>query len=304
MNMSGRPAIYVIGSVNTDMVVKADRLPKPGQTVSGGDFFTSAGGKGGNQAVAAARLGANVRMVANLGEDVFGDAAVKRLEAESVDTTHVSRDENQPSGVALISVDAQGENQIVVAPGANATLLEAQVDRAFETLPEGSLVLMQLEVPLPTVIHAVAVAGEKGCRVILDPAPARALPGDLLAGVFLLTPNETEAEALTGIDVHDEASALEAARELRDAGVPNVAITLGGEGVLLATAEDSEFIPAPEVSAVDTTAAGDCFNGSLAVGLAAGKSLREATAFACRAAAISVTRLGAQDSMPFEGEVE
>ncbi len=304
MNTSGRPAIYVIGSVNTDMVVKADRLPKPGQTVSGGDFFMSAGGKGGNQAVAAARLGANVRMVANLGADVFGDAAVKRLEAESVDTTLVRRDENQPSGVALISVDAAGENQIVVAPGANATLLEAQVDRAFETMPEGSLVLLQLEVPLPTVAHAVVVAGEKGCRVILDPAPAKALPGELLSGVFLLTPNETEAEALTGIDVHDQSSALEAARELRDAGVANVAITLGGEGVLLATAEGSELIPAPEVSAVDTTAAGDCFNGSLAVALAEGTSLREAAAFACRAAAISVTRLGAQDSMPFAGEVD
>ena len=304
MNHPTQTPIYVIGSINTDMIVKADTLPSPGQTVMGGDFLMTAGGKGGNQAVAAARHGAQVSMVANLGEDIFGDEAISRLQAEAIDCTHVGRDANQPSGVALISVDESGENHIVVAPGANSTLSEQQVEAAFASIPADSIVLLQLEIPLATVSHAIALANEKSCHVILDPAPAQALPEEILQGLYLLTPNETEAEILTGMAVHDPDSAIPAAARLLQEGVQNVAITLGSGGVLLANDQGTESIAAPSVKALDTTAAGDCFNGSVAVGLASGSSLRDAMAFACRAASVSVTRMGAQDSMPYSHEID
>ncbi|MBN4048172.1 ribokinase [bacterium AH-315-O15] len=304
MNTPTQTPIYVIGSINTDMIVKADKLPSPGQTVMGGDFLMTAGGKGGNQAVAAARHGAPVSMVANLGEDIFGDQAIHRLQAEGIDCTHVGRDADQPSGVALISVDDSGENHIVVAPGANSTVTEQQVEAALESMPAGSIVLLQLEIPLATVSHGIALANEKNCLVILDPAPAQALPEEMLQGLYLLTPNETEVEILTGMAVNDPDSAIQAATRLLQAGVQNVAITLGAEGVLLANDQGSELIAAPSVKALDTTAAGDCFNGSVAVGLASGNGLRDAMAFACRAASISVTRMGAQDSMPHSHEMD
>ncbi len=304
MNAPTQTPIYVIGSINTDMIVKADKLPSPGQTVMGGDFLMTAGGKGGNQAVAAARHGAPVSMVANLGEDIFGDQAIARLQAEGIDCTHIGRDANQPSGVALISVDESGENHIVVAPGANGTLTEQQVEAALASIPAGSIVLLQLEIPLATVSHGIALAHENGCRVILDPAPAQALPEEMLQGLYLLTPNETEAEILTGMAVDDPDSATQAAERLLQAGAENVAVTLGARGVLLANDQGSELITAPSVKALDTTAAGDCFNGSVAVGLAGGSRLRDAMAFACKAASISVTRMGAQDSMPYSHEID
>lgn len=304
MNAPTQTPIYVIGSINTDMIVKADKLPSPGQTVMGGDFLMTAGGKGGNQAVAAARHGALVSMVANLGEDIFGDQAVSRLQSEGIDCTHVGRDANHPSGVALISVDASGENHIVVAPGANSTVTEQQVEAALASIPAGSIVLLQLEIPLATVSHAIALANEKSCRVMLDPAPAQALPEEMLQGLYLLTPNETEAEILTGMAVDDPDSATQAAERLLEAGAQNVAVTLGARGVLLANDQGSELIAAPSVKALDTTAAGDCFNGSVAVALAGGNDLRDAMAFACKAASISVTRMGAQDSMPHSHEID
>ena len=304
MNAPTQTPIYVIGSINTDMIVKADKLPSPGQTVMGGDFLMTAGGKGGNQAVAAARHGALVSMVANLGEDIFGDQAVSRLQSEGIDCTHVGRDANHPSGVALISVDASGENHIVVAPGANSTVTEQQVEAALASIPAGSIVLLQLEIPLATVSHAIALANEKSCRVMLDPAPAQALPEEMLQGLYLLTPNETEAEILTGMAVADPDSATQAAERLLEAGAQNVAVTLGARGVLLANDQGSELIAAPSVKALDTTAAGDCFNGSVAVALAGGNDLRDAMAFACKAASISVTRMGAQDSMPHSHEID
>jgi len=264
----------------------------------------SAGGKGGNQAVASARLGATVSMVANLGSDLFGDAAISKLKAEGIDCAFVSRDEHHPSGVALICVDEAGENHIVVAPGANHTLLDMHVDAAFEVIEDSSLVLLQLEIPMDTVAKAVALSKQKNCRIILDPAPAQELPASIIADVYLLTPNETEAELLTGIRVFDEGSAQEAANKLLAAGAENVAITLGSQGVLLSNAEGYQLIPTPKVDAADTTAAGDCFNGSLAAALAAGNSLVESVEFAYRSAAISVTRLGAQDSMPYGHEIE
>ncbi|HIF06551.1 MAG TPA: ribokinase [Gemmatimonadetes bacterium] len=304
MNPPAQTPIYVIGSINTDMIVKADKLPSPGETVMGGDFLMTAGGKGGNQAVAVARHGARVAMVANLGTDIFGDQAISRLQTEGIDCANVGRDADQPSGVALISVDASGENHIVVAPGANDTLTEKQVEEALESMPAASIVLLQLEIPLAAVARGISLAQAKGCRVILDPAPARALPKEMLGGLYLLTPNETEAEILTGLAVDDPGSATQAATQLLAVGVRNVAITLGAQGVLLANDQGSELIGTPAVTALDTTAAGDCFNGSLAVALGRGDDLRDAMAFACKAAAISVTRMGAQDSMPYSHEID
>jgi len=300
MNQSTHSPVCVVGSLNTDLVVKTDQLPAPGQTVLGGDFFMSPGGKGGNQAVAAARLGASVTMVARLGSDIFADAAMASLARDGVDCTHVGRDDARPSGVALISVDASGENQIVVAPGANGSLGPVDVERACRTLPAETLVLLQLEIPMETVERAVAVTAARGCRVILDPAPAPAgaLPRALLAGTYLVTPNETEAERLTGVTVTDEASARTAAEALLDAGANRVALTLGAAGVCLADRAGQRFIQAPTVQAIDTTAAGDCFNGAVAAGLSRGLDLTASVEFACRAAAVSVTRLGAQDAMP------
>tara|TARA_B110000858_G_scaffold193768_1_gene246943 strand:- start:43808 stop:44725 length:918 start_codon:yes stop_codon:yes gene_type:complete len=304
MTGSAQSAITVIGSINTDMVVKTQSLPSAGETVMGGNFFMSGGGKGGNQAVAAARLGATVSMVANLGMDTLGDTAIGRLQAEGIDCKFVSRDEHQASGVALISVDAGGENHIVVAPGANATLSSKHVEEAFSQIEPSSLILLQLEIPMDAVSRAAELSAKKGCRLILDPAPAQELSASLMASTYLITPNETEAEILTGIRVVDEASAREAATQLLAVGVENVAITLGKQGVFLANNEASQFIPSLAVDAVDTTAAGDCFNGSLAAALAKGGSLPDSIKFACKAASIAVTRLGAQDSMPYAREIE
>lgn len=303
MNSRELAPIVVIGSINTDMVATTPALPTAGETVMGTDFFISAGGKGGNQAVAAARLGANVSMVGNLGTDVLGDQAAERLEKENIDCRRISRDAQQASGVALISVDQQGENQIVVAPGANATLSPDHIEQAFKDIEPGSIILLQLEIPIETVSSAIRLATEKNCRIILDPAPAQTLPATLLEKVYLLTPNESEAELLTGIKVTEESSAKEAAAVLVQRGAENVAITLGGGGVLLASTADQQLIPAKQVVAIDTTAAGDCFNGSVAFALAKGIELADCIKFACNVAAIAVTRPGAQDSMPFAQEV-
>jgi ribokinase len=295
--------IWVIGSINTDMVVRTAKLPRPGETVLGGDFVTTAGGKGANQAVAAARLGGHVSLVARVGTDVFGDQALARLHDDRIDCDCVARDTNLPSGVALISVDEGGNNQIVVAPGANNTLGLPQVDAALPLMADAAVVLLQLEIPFATVSHAIDRLAGQGRRVILDPAPARDLPESVLAGVYLVTPNETEAEMLTGVPVVDERTAQAAATRLLGMGVQNVAITLGAQGVYLATPSRSDLIPTPAVTAVDTTAAGDCFNGALAVGLAANLSLHESVGRACQIASMSVTRRGAQDSMPYAHEV-
>lgn len=304
MNSRERAPIIVIGSVNIDMVATALTLPAAGETVMGTDFFVSAGGKGGNQAVAAARLGANVTMVGNLGADALGDQAIERLKQENVNCQQVTRDFEQASGVALVNVDQTGENQIVVVPGANATLSAELVENALSNIAEGSIILLQLEIPLASVARAIELGAENNCRIILDPAPAQAISPPLLENVFLLTPNETEAEILSGIKITDETSAKEAASALQQLGVDNVAITLGSGGVLLASKNEHRLIPAIEVEAIDTTAAGDCFNGSLAVELAKGNELFQSIEFACRVASISVTRVGAQDAMPFAHEVK
>lgn len=296
--------IYVIGSINTDMVAMTDHLPTPGETVMGGEFMMTAGGKGANQAVAAARLDGDVTMVGRLGVDIFGDQSVARLEAEKINCDFISRDSAAASGVALISVDGEGENHIVVAPGANNTLHIDTIDTALSSLPENAIVLMQLEIPIETVAHVISFAKDSNRKVILDPAPARELPENFLDGLFLITPNETEATHLSGIEVIDQNSAKAAAKELLQTGVQNVAITMGADGVLLASGDENlQLIASPTVNAVDTTAAGDCFNGALSVSLANGLELEEGINKACHAASISVTRKGAQDSMPFSNEV-
>lgn len=302
--MARKPRIVVVGSSNTDLVIETGKLPAPGETVLGGDFLRAAGGKGANQAVAAARLGAEVTLVARLGTDDFGDRAVEGFRQEGIDARYVVRDPERPSGVALILVGAGGENLIAVAPGANGALAEADVDAAAAAIRQADLLLLQLEVPVATVCHAARLAFDAGVAVMLDPAPAADLPDALLAQVGYLTPNESEAEILAGVSAGDPAGARRAAAALRERGAANVLVTLGAAGCLVAGADGVSEIPAYPVEAVDSTAAGDTFNGALACGLAEGRAIASASAFASAAAALSVTGRGAQPSMPSRRQVD
>jgi ribokinase len=299
-----KPRIVVIGSSNTDLIVKLDRLPRPGETVLGGEFVTAAGGKGANQAVAAARAGGEVTLVARLGQDMFGDWATAGFARDGIQVEYITRDPEAPSGVALIFVGADGENSIAVASGANSRLSPGDVAKAESAIAGSDRVVLQLETPLETVRAAAETAARAKVPVILNPAPARALPGDLLKLVSILTPNETEAEALTGIAVSDEESAARAAQALLAQGVETVIITLGARGAFVAGSSNRELVPGFPVKPLDTTAAGDVFNGALAVALGEGKALMEAVRFANAAAAISVTRLGAQPSVPNRKEID
>lgn len=296
--------ILVVGSSNTDMIIQVDRIPKPGETVLGGQFTSAAGGKGANQAVSAARAGGEVVFLARVGQDMFGEKALAGFVADRIDVQHIVRDPVLPSGVALIFVGGDGENSIAVASGANAALSPADVQRAATAFGQARVLLLQLETPLETVLAATALAVKEGVNVILNPAPARALPPELLGQLFLLTPNESEAELLTGIPVKDDVGAQAAASKLLGLGVQHVIITLGSRGALVADARGICFIPAFKVKPIDTTAAGDVFNGALAVALGEGKSISDAARFASAAAAISVTRLGAQTSAPTRQEIE
>ncbi|MBS1524005.1 MAG: ribokinase [Bacteroidetes bacterium] len=298
------PSIVIVGSTNTDMVIRTDHLPAPGETILGGSFFINPGGKGANQAVAAKRLGGHVAFIAKTGNDLFGEAAVKLFKEEGIKTDHILTDPLHPSGVALITVDKQAENTIVVASGANAALFPADLGAATEVIQSAGFILMQLEIPLMTVTYVAELASVMGAKIILNPAPACQLPDDLLRHISIITPNETEAEMLTGIHITDLAGARAAAQVIREKGVETVVITLGAKGALISQAGIDELIPAPIVEAVDTTAAGDVFNGALAVALAEGRLLREAVDFGCKAAAISVTRLGAQAAAPYRHEIE
>lgn len=298
--------IIVIGSSNTDMVVKAARLPRPGETVLGGSFLMTPGGKGANQAMAAQRLstGSQVVFVAKVGDDLFGDQALRGFEEEGVDTQFVFRDAHAPSGVALIGVDELGENAIMVAPGANANLSNEEVSLALEAIQEAEWMLLQLEIPMKTVEHSICEGAKRGLKVVLNPAPAAAIPEDLLQSLYLITPNETEAELLTGIAIIDTNTARKAAQILHKKGVENIIITLGARGAFLFNADTELLFLAPQVETVDTTAAGDVFNGALIVALSEQKTLPEAIVFACQAAALSVTRMGAQASIPQRAEVD
>ncbi len=296
--------VVVVGSSNTDMTVRVPSIPAPGETLLGREFRITAGGKGANQAVAAARAGATVVFVTALGTDDFGNRALENFVREGIDVRLVRRVSTAPSGVALIFVDDQGENSIAVAPGANSELRPGDVSPLAQVLDADDVLLVQLEIPLETVDAAVRVAAARRARVMLNPAPAQALPDSLLAAVSLITPNEHEAERLTGIDLEDDAGApARAATSLHERGVPSAIITLGARGAFISAAGASEHVRAFAVQAVDTTAAGDVFNGALAAALVDGRPLPEAVQFANAAAAISVTRPGAQDSAPTRSEI-
>ncbi len=295
--------IVVIGSTNTDMVVKSKKIPSPGETILGGTFMMNPGGKGANQAVAAARLNGNVTFVTKTGNDLFGEQAKHIFDFEGIDTRFIVNDPKNPSGIALIMVDQEGENCIVVAPGSNGTLSAYDIAEEVYGNDPSDVFLMQLEVPVSTVEFVAQKVYERKNRVILNPAPARQLSDDLLTCIDIITPNEVEAEILTGIKVIDAASAEVDAEKLRSTGVRNVIITMGAAGAFLLTDKISKLIPVVPVRAVDTTAAGDVFNGALAVAISEGKGLEEAVVFANKAASISVTRMGAQASAPYRKEI-
>jgi ribokinase len=298
------PKIVVVGSSNTDMVIKIERLPGPGETLIGGEFMMAAGGKGANQAVAAARLGGEVTFVARVGADIFGNEAVENFEKEGINTDFVVKDSDHPSGVALINVDQVGENSISVASGANSALSEEDVSRATKKIAEAHVLLLQLETPLDTVRHAAELARQNGVLVILNPAPARELDDALLSYVTVLTPNESETELLTGIKVDSEETARQAGEMLRKWGVGTVIVTMGSQGAQLVTEGKSILIPSKQISAADTTAAGDAFNGALAFALAGDKPMEDAVRFANLVGAFSATRMGAQPSMPTFAELQ
>lgn len=296
--------IIVIGSSNTDMVVKTTGLPKPGETVIGETFFMNAGGKGANQAVAAARLGGHVSLIAKTGNDIFGKQSIKLFKEEGIDTVAVMVDDKEPSGVALITVDDNGENCIVVAPGANAALSSIDIQKFQSMIESADIILLQLEIPLETVNYSTSIAAtQKNIITILNPAPACKLQDGLLQRISVITPNETEAALLTGIKVESIEDAKNAAMILHKKGINTVILTMGAKGALLLHENKFTLIESPKVTAVDTTAAGDIFNGALAVALSEDKSMEEAVSFACRAAALSVTKLGAQASAPYRNEI-
>src|SRR5450432_138146 len=294
--------IFVVGSSNTDMVVKTTRLPVPGETILGGDFFMNAGGKGANQAVAAARLSGNVTLVTKLGNDIFGNQTMEGLKKENIDTKYVFLDNNNPSGTALIIVNAEGENCIVVAPGANANLLPSDIERV-KNIGEASIILMQLEIPIHTIEYVAKLAKSNHQKLIINPAPAQNLDDELLRGLFLITPNETEAFLLTGIKVVDEATASTASQVFLKKGVKNVIITLGREGAYFQNDNLKIKINAPAVKTLDTTAAGDTFNGAISVAITENMDWEKALQFSVQAASISVTRMGAQSSVPYRKEI-
>jgi ribokinase len=298
------PSIVVVGSSNTDMIIKMDRIPRPGETIIGGEFFTAAGGKGANQAVGAARAGGNVTFIARVGKDSFGELAVAGFKQDGINVSYIFNDPTTPSGVALIFVGKNGENSIAVASGANEKLSPQDVLNAREAFVGAGAMIAQLETPIETIQAAAELAVEAGVRVILNPAPARQLPDALLRRVSILTPNETEAEMLTGIKITGIESASKAAKALLERGPNTVILTMGSQGAWVATPNMERFSPAFKVNAVDTTAAGDIFNGALAVALVEGISLLDAVRFANAAAALSVTKQGAQPSAPTRREIE
>ena len=295
--------ILIVGSTNVDLVATTARLPRPGETVLGDGFIRANGGKGANQAVAAARSGGRVSMLGAVGTDEFGDACLAAFARDSIDTTFVTREDDLPTGVALITVDHQGENCIVVAPGANAALSGHRVEQAIDRLSEFAVCVCQLETPLDGVRAALTLASDRGAYTILNPAPAIELDDAILSTVNCLTPNESEAEILTGIRPETPEMAATAGKALLDRGLDTVIITLGPLGAVLVDGSGHVYQPAPEVAVADTTAAGDTFTGCLAASIASGKTARASLAYACAGASLCVTRSGAQPSIPTRDEI-
>ena len=296
--------IIVVGSLNMDLVVRSPRHPLPGETLLGSDFHTFPGGKGANQAVAAARVGGIVAMVGRVGSDDFGVALLQNLAANGVDTVHVRRDEEAATGVALITVAANGQNTIVVAPGANGSVVANDVAAARALFGDGDVLLLQLEIPVPAVARAVDEARKRGTRVVLNPAPAQPLDAALLKHVDVLVPNQSELGLLTGMAVESVDEVTAAAQALRAMGVKNVIVTLGSEGVLVLDETNTSLLPPYAVDVVDTTAAGDAFVGAFAVALGRGSTLVEAARWGNAAGALAVTKAGAQPSLPSRAELE
>lgn len=286
------------------MVIKASRLPVPGETVIGNEFMMNPGGKGANQAVAIARMGGNVSFITKTGNDLFGRQSVELYNSEKIKTDFVFSDHNKPSGVAMISVDAFGENCILVAPGANASLTKSDIEKARHEIETAEILLMQLEIPMESVEHAAEIASSKGVKVALNPAPAQTLSDKLLKSLYIIMPNKTEAEMLSGITVKDWESARSAADIISERGVRIVVITLGELGALIKQNGNYYEVSSEKVKALDTTAAGDTFCGTLCVGISEGKDLVDAVKMACKAAAITVTRMGAQAAIPYRHEVQ
>lgn len=290
--------IIVIGSSNTDMVIKAPRIPVPGETILGGEFKMGPGGKGANQAVAAARLGGDVTFICKVGKDLFGENAVKGYNNEGIDTNTTLFSE-KPSGTALIMVDENGENIISVAPGANGDFSPKDIEKVEDVIKTADYVVLQLEIPVETVLAAARIAYNSGAYVILNPAPACKLPEELFKFISLITPNQTEISIMTGIDNDIEA----AMSKLNEMGVKDVILTLGSKGSAIWNGKNAEIVPAQKVKAVDTTAAGDTFCGALCVALSEGKTKKEAVEFATRASALTVQKMGAQESIPFRKDI-
>lgn len=296
--------VVVVGSINTDLIIKIGRLPKPGETIVGGRFSKGGGGKGANQAIAAVRAGGGVSFVARVGNDSYGNESVRHLIGERIDTKFVVRDEGAPTGVAFILVDDLGENSIVVASGANENLSPGDVEKAKHEILSAGVLLVQLESPIETVQSAINLAAHGETLIILNPAPAQYLSGSWLRGVDIITPNKIEAEILTDLKITDDASLRLAGKRILEFGIETVIITLGRRGVFLATARTMRLIPAYGVRAIDSIGAGDVFSGSLAAFLAEGISIDEAVRMSIAAASISVTRRGAQTSAPSRAEIE
>jgi ribokinase len=297
--------ITIVGSLNMDLVIRSPHIPQPGETIIGSEFQTIPGGKGANQAVAASRLGSQVNMVGRVGSDAFADVLLDNLKSSGISSDFVIKDANSATGVALIVVDDAGENIIVVASGANMQLSEADVEAAEQLISSSDVLLLQLEVPLPVVIRAAQIAQANGVKVVLNPAPARKLPPELLNLVDILVPNESEIELLTGIKVGNQAEMENAARRLLEFGVNSVVITLGGRGSFYTSSEhEAERVDAYQIQPVDTTAAGDAFLAGLSVTIGAGGSIPEAVRWGNAAGALAAMRLGAQTSLPTREEVD
>ena len=295
--------ILVIGSSNTDMTAKTAELPRPGETVLGGVFTMGAGGKGANQAVAAQRLGGKVKFICKVGKDMFGDNSIAQYEKEGLDTSGILRSE-LPSGVALIYVDSHAENCIVVASGANGDLTEDDIEKSRKDLESCDILLLQLESPIPSVLKAAKIAHQAGKTVVLNPAPACPLPEELFRNIDLFIPNETELSTFSGMPVTSQEEAQAAAKAMQAKGVGKLIVTMGSKGALICEGGPSVFVPAHKVKAVDTTAAGDTFCGALCVAISEGKSLKEAAEFACAASALTVQKMGAQNSIPYRKDLK
>ena len=295
--------ILVIGSSNTDMTIKSPRLPAPGETILGGTFVMGPGGKGANQAVAASRLGGDVTFICKVGRDMFGENAVKGYQKEGIDTSHTLYSD-QASGTALILVDDSGENCIAVAPGANGDLSPADIDSVADVIKKAEYLILQLEIPVESVLRAAKIAHEAGVYVILNPAPACKLPEEIFKYISLITPNQTESALMTGIEVKDEASRTKAIESFHKMGVKDVIVTLGSKGSLVCQGNEQIMVEALKVKAVDATAAGDTFCGAVCVALSEGKALEEAARFATKASALTVQKMGAQSSIPYITDIK